>query len=322
MAGEQAFIDALKSIATSNAARGLIDDAAVLDVGPNAGSTALVITHDMLVEGVHFLPGTAPEDVAWKLAATNMSDLAAKGARPLGVMLGYMLRGTAWDTAFVRALGEALAHYQAPLLGGDTVGTGSAEMPRSFGLTAIGAAPPSGAPARSGAQAGYNLYLCGTIGDAMLGFEALRDDRRADISLVQSYLRPVALMEEGQSLAPYVSAMMDVSDGLLLDAYRMAEASNVTITINSRSVPMSAAARDYLGALSDDEAAQKHAAMLRWGDDYALLFAAPPSAKLPVDAALIGQIIARSDAPLMLDQKAIARSSGLGYVHDRAAPAD
>lgn len=117
MTRESDFIAALRSLATHPAARGLVDDAAVL---PVAG--AIVLTHDMLVEGVHFLAGDPPGDVAWKLVAVNLSDLAAKGAAPLGVLIGYGFGGgTDWDARFVAGLAEALAAFDVPLLGGDTV---------------------------------------------------------------------------------------------------------------------------------------------------------------------------------------------------------
>lgn len=312
MAGEQAFIEVLKTIATDKAARGLADDAAVL----NVGGTSLVLTHDMLVEGVHFLPDTAPADVAWKLVATNLSDLAAKGAKPLGVMLGYILRGNDWDAAFAKGLGEVLAHYGVPLLGGDTVGAGPADVGRSFGLTAIGEAPAHGAPARSGAQPSDMLYLCGTIGDAMLGFEALSAGQAADAALIESYLRPKALLAEGQRIAPMASAMMDVSDGLLLDAYRMAQASGVTLHIDSDKVPISAAAKMQLARLPAAKAVQKFQAMLRWGDDYALLFAAPADAECAEDAKIIGHVAAYDNkAPLIIDDQRIVSSADIGYQH-------
>lgn len=311
MAGEQAFIDVLKTIATDAAARALMDDAAVLRIG----GASLVLTHDMLVEGVHFLKDAAPADIAWKLAATNMSDLAAKGARPLGVMLGYILRDSDWDIAFAQALGDALAHYNAPLLGGDTVGAPRNDMVRSFGLTAIGQAPIGCAPARSGAAVGDILYVCGTIGDAMLGFEALSAGQAADIALTQSYLRPNALLAEGQHIAPIASAMMDVSDGLLLDAYRMAQASGITLHIDSAKVPISAAAKMALARLSAAEAAQKFQAMLRWGDDYALLFAAAADADIPDNAQAIGKVLPRQSAPLLLDGRQLADIADLGYQH-------
>ena len=103
MSGELALIAALRALATHPAARNLDDDAAVLDIG----GEALVLTHDMMVAGVHFLPGQDPADVAWKLVATNISDLAAKGAEPVGVLLGYQLGPN--DARFLAGLGEALA---------------------------------------------------------------------------------------------------------------------------------------------------------------------------------------------------------------------
>ena len=109
---ELAFIEALRKIAKHPAARGLADDCAVLELG----AETLILTHDAIAEGVHYLAGQDPADVAWKLVATNMSDLAAKGAEPLGVLLGYMFGQD--DTRFLAGLEEALRHYNTPLLGG------------------------------------------------------------------------------------------------------------------------------------------------------------------------------------------------------------
>ncbi|WP_373487134.1 AIR synthase related protein, partial [Blastomonas sp.] len=134
MTTEPAFIDLLRAIATHPAARGFDDDAAVLDVGQQR----LVLTKDMLSEGVHFLPDDPPEDVAWKLVAVNVSDLAAKGALPLACLLGYSLTGDAdWDAGFVRGLGQACNHYSIALIGGDTV-SAAAGTARTLSLTAIG----------------------------------------------------------------------------------------------------------------------------------------------------------------------------------------
>ena len=115
---ESDFLALLRPLATHASARGLMDDAAVLSLSKDGD---LVLTHDVLVEGVHFLPDDPPEDVAWKLVAVNLSDLAAKGAVPVGVLLGYPLSHDAWDRAFVRGLGAALAVFDVALLGGDTV---------------------------------------------------------------------------------------------------------------------------------------------------------------------------------------------------------
>ena len=112
MSREQAFLDLLKPLARHPAARGLADDAAVLELDPGP----LVLTHDMIVEGVHYLPDDPPGDVAWKLVAVNLSDLAAKGARPVGVLLGYALGNVDDDAAFVAGLEQALSAFDVTLL--------------------------------------------------------------------------------------------------------------------------------------------------------------------------------------------------------------
>ena len=290
MTNEARFIESLRAIALHPAARGLADDAAVLELG----GEALVLTHDMLVEGVHVLPGQDPADIAWKLVATNLSDLAAKGAEPLGVLLGHMLG--AGDDRFARGLAEVLAHYNVPLLGGDTVSGG---LPRAWGLTAIGRATHRPVPSRSGAQLGDGVWVTGAVGAAMLGFEALQAGSKADAN---AYLRPQARVAEGLRLAPVVTAMMDVSDGLLLDAFRLAEASIVSLAIDSTAVPIAAPELRRLDAL-------------RWGDDYELLFTLPRDVTPPVPATRIGEVESRSFVPLFLDGEPIANAQGLGYQH-------
>lgn len=260
---ESVFIDSLRSLATHSAARGLLDDAAVLEVG---GRT-LVLTHDMLVEGVHYLSDDSPADVAWKLLAVNLSDLAAKGARPLGVLLGYSLGEDEWDAAFVAGLGTALGGFGIPLLGGDTVrGTG----PRTLALTAIGeAAGP--VPSRAGGRPGDHLWVSGTIGDAGAGLRGLRGEIARDAALIERYRNPRPRLEAGERLAPLVGAMMDVSDGVLIDTLRLAEASGVAANIDLALLPLSDA---YLDASGDAREARLAAATA--GDDYELLFAAAP----------------------------------------------
>ena len=155
MKGEAAFVEAMRSLARDPAARGLADDCAVLELG----GEALVLTHDMMVEGVHTLPGQDPADVAWKLVAVNLSDLAACGARPFGVLLGHMLGEH--DARFAEGLAEVMEHYGVPLLGGDTVAGGS---PRAWGLTAIGAATHRPVPSRAGARPGDGVWITGSLG--------------------------------------------------------------------------------------------------------------------------------------------------------------
>jgi len=290
MTTELAFIAALRKLPLHSGARGLDDDCAVLEVG---GET-LVLTHDAMAEGIHFLPMQDPADVAWKLVATNMSDLASKGAEPVGVLLGYMLGEN--DTRFLEGMAEALGHFNAPLLGGDTVsGSGHGQ---SLGLTAIGRATHRPVPSRSGARAGDALWLTGPIGAAMAGFEALK----AGSGDSAAYRRPCARMSEGMALAPQVTAMMDVSDGLLLDSFRMATASQVTLAIEAGSVPLGAPPERLREAL-------------RWGDDYELLFTLPPGIEPPVKAFRIGEVRAKGDAPLLLDGQPLQAGDQLGYQH-------
>lgn len=269
------------------AARGLDDDCAVLDLG----SETLVLTHDAMAEGVHFLPGQDPADIAWKLVATNLSDLAAKGAEPLGVLLGYRLGAD--DARFAEGLAEVLEHYRVPLLGGDTIG---GKGPQVLGLTALGRASHCPVPARCGAKPGDGLWITGPVGAAMLGFEALQSGH-GDSS---AYRRPAALLAQGRALAPLVSAMMDVSDGLLLDAARLADASQVTLALDRLAIPIAGPEERR------DEA-------LRWGEDYQLLFTLPPGREPPVAASRIGTARPRAAAALLLD--GIPPTAPLGYQH-------
>jgi thiamine-monophosphate kinase len=268
---ESAFIDTLRALATDPAARGLVDDAAVLEM---AGS-AIVLTHDMIVEGVHYLPDDPPADVAWKLVAVNLSDLAAKGARPMGVLLGFTLGEEAWDKAFADGLGQVLGAFGIPLLGGDTVSAPT----RVLGLTAIGRAelvPPN----RSGARPGDQLWVSGTIGDAGAGLKALKEGIAAP-ELIERYRNPRPRLDAGERLVPLVRAMMDVSDGLLIDTRRMAEASGCAAAIELTTVPLS---EPYLALLGEARLEAMTA-----GDDYELLFAADP-AQAPAILALSEEI--------------------------------
>jgi thiamine-monophosphate kinase len=305
MTGERDFIAALRAFATHPAARGLSDDAAVLSLP--AGE--IVVTHDILAEGIHYLPATAAPDVATKLVAVNLSDLAAKGARPLAALLGYTLGESDWDTAFAAALGDALARHDLPLIGGDTVRL-AAMAPRVLGLTVLGAAPTGGAPARSGAQAGDALWFTGTIGDAGAGLALCRVGATEPADLVDAYLRPRPLLAEGQALAAQVTAMMDVSDGLLIDAARMAQASGLAVGIAIDALPLSDALIAHAG---DDREARLAAATA--GDDYQLLFALPAGESPCVAATRIGAFADGEGLALSWRGAPLALPDSLGFVH-------
>ena len=294
----------MRNMATDPTARGLLDDTAVIPLG----NETLILTHDMMAEDVHWLPTADATDVAWKLVSANLSDLAAKGARPLGVLLGFMLGDDAWDRRFADGLQSALAHYEVPLLGGDTVSNRGDK--RALGMTAIGAASFTPVPSRSGAQPGEVLYVTGALGDALAGFEMAEAGFDGAEALMSAYHRPIAKVAEGQALAPHVTSMMDVSDGLLLDAERMASASKVRITIDLANIPLSA---PYRQQRSDSLDSRMQAAS--WGDDYQLLFTAPAELKLPVEATAVGHVTAGSGLSLTNAGSPIPLPVTLGYQH-------
>jgi thiamine-monophosphate kinase len=310
MTSERDFISSLRRLAADPAARGLADDAAVLD---HRGAS-LVLTHDMIVEGVHFLAGDPPEDVAWKAVAVNLSDLAAKGATPLGLLMGYSLAGDpAWDDAFVAGLGRVLAHFEIGLLGGDTVSAAPGGA-RCIGVTAIGTAS---APvvSRSGARPGDSLWVSGTIGDAGAGLRIARGTLSGSLRLVERYRRPQPRLAAGAALAPLAHAMMDISDGLLIDAGRMAEASGLAVTIDLGLIPLSDA---LVAATGEDRAARLDAATA--GDDYELLFAAPATfapSLLAGDPPLtrVGRFEAGSGLTLHDGPETVPLPARLGFEH-------
>lgn len=282
---ETEFIAALRNLPLHPGARGLNDDAAQLEFGGGI----LILTHDSMAEGTHFRSDADLADIAWKLAASNLSDLAAKGAEPVGALLSYSLGAD--DQRFLEGLNEVLGQFDLPLLGGDTI---AAKGTRTFGLTAIGRATHIPVPSRSGSQPDDRIYITGIVGRAMLGFEGVAEHE-------QAFNRPNPRLAEGRALAPVVTAMMDVSDGLLLDCWRMASASRCTFAITSDMVPVADAERR-------DEC-------MRWGDDYELLFTAPVGTHLPVPASCIGTVASRESAPLVLDGEFVKSKETLGFQH-------
>jgi thiamine-monophosphate kinase len=267
----------LATLATSAAARGLADDAAVWT--PPLGRD-LVFTHDVLACGVHYVPGDPPSDIAWKLLAVNLSDLAAMGAAPCGVLLGLGLSAAEdddWRAAFTAGLGRALVHFGVALWGGDTV-TGLAAA--VLGLTAVGSVEPETALSRSGAKVGDDLWVSGSIGDAGLGLAIALGHAPQDAALLKRFRRPEPRLALGRALIGTASAAMDVSDGLLIDADRLAQASGVALAIDLGAVPVSDAAAARCPMLAE------RIALTTAGDDYELLFTAPPGVDV---AALSGR---------------------------------
>lgn len=256
-------------------ALGLTDDAAVLEVPPGK---ALVVTTDTLVAGVHFLPDDPPDLIARKALRVNLSDLAAMGARPAGVLLAAAFPAVtdeSWLIRFAGGLGADLAAFDTGLLGGDTVATPG---PLTLTITALGFVAAGRALRRSGARPGETVYVSGSLGDAALGLEALRGglaglDEAARGLLVDRYHLPRPRVELGLRLIGIVGAAMDISDGLCADLCHICRASGLGAVIEAARLPLSPAARRAV-----EMCPERLAAVLSGGDDYELLFTAPPAA--------------------------------------------
>lgn len=264
---------------------GLTDDAALLPEAPDGA--AWVVTVDALVAGVHFLAGDPPDLVARKSLRVNLSDIAAMGARPYGYTLVLALpRGLAGPEAWLEAFALGLRHdqdeYGIHLLGGDSVSTPG---PITVSITAFGTVARDRPLRRSGARAGDDLWVSGSIGDSALGLAVLTGATGAtgedDAFLAGRYHLPQPRTTLGPGLVGLASAALDVSDGLVQDAGHIARRSGVAVAIDAGRVPLSPAARRRIDGRPD----LRHDALvdaLTGGDDYELLFTAPPAARTSV----------------------------------------
>jgi thiamine-monophosphate kinase len=264
-------------------ALGLGDDAALL--APPAGRE-LVLTVDAMVGGVHFLPDDPPDLVGQKLLRVNLSDLAAKGAMPLGYLMTVSApRATPdlWFAQFAAGLARDQAEFGIELLGGDTTSTPG---PISLSLTAIGHVAPGRMVRRDGARAGDAIWVTGTIGDGALGL-AVAQRRLADPSghLLRRYRVPQPRV--GLMIAGIASAGMDISDGLVQDLGHLCRAGGVAAEIDAALVPLSAPARAA--------GPQWLITCLTGGDDYELLLAVPPAKEIALrdEAARVGMAVTR-----------------------------
>jgi thiamine-monophosphate kinase len=266
-----------KPLATHPGAFGLVDDAAA--IAPPKGCD-IVLKTDGIVGGVHFFPDDPPETIARKALRVNLSDLAAKGARPLGFLVTLALPadiGDAWLKRFARGLGADAKRYGCPLFGGDTDRTPG---PITISIAAFGAVPHGKMVLRSAAKAGERVLVTGTIGDAALGLLLRKDPGkagqwglapRAERHLAQRYLMPQPRNAIADALRTHASAAMDVSDGLVGDLTKLCKASGVSAEIDIARVPLSPAARKAVEA----EPASIETA-LTGGDDYEVLLTMPP----------------------------------------------
>jgi thiamine-monophosphate kinase len=300
---------------------GLRDDAALLDceVGHQ-----LVVTVDAIVAGVHYLPDDPPDLVARKLLRVNLSDLAAMGARPRHYLLTTALPAALndeWLARFAEGLAEDQRHYGIDLIGGDSVAT---QGPAVLSLTAIGEVAAGAEIRRSGASPSDRIWVSGTIGDAFLGLAVLRggylelatEERTV---LISRFQLPEPRVELGPRLAGIAHAMLDVSDGLVADLGHICEASQVGANIALAQLPLSPAARQI--AAGTPELPLRLATA---GDDYELLFTAPPeasetilrlSAELRLPLTAIGTIDRGAGVRVVNSEGKVVPVAAAGYRH-------
>jgi len=275
-----------KPLARHPGAFGLEDDAAILS--PPAGHEVVLKT-DAIVGGMHFFPNDPAAAVARKALRVNLSDLAAKGAKPVGFLLSLILPKSVsgkWIADFARGLCADAERYNCPLMGGDTDRTNG---PVTISIAAFGTLPAGTMVRRSGAKVGDRVVVSGTIGDAALGLKlrqapAIAKHWKLDAAmrkhLLGRYLVPEPRNALAEALRVHASAAMDVSDGLAGDLAKLCRASGVAAEINAARVPLSPAARKALlagGKLIET--------ILTGGDDYEIVATVAPSKVLSLMAA-------------------------------------
>ena len=290
--GEFDLIDRYFKRPARQAALGVGDDCALLQPAPG---TQLAISSDMLVEGRHFLSTVDPFKLGHKALAVNLSDLAACGAKPLAFTLALALprADEAWLAPFAQGLFALADAHGCELVGGDTT-----QGPLNICITVFGEVPVqngrSQALLRSGAQAGDDLYVSGTLGDARLALEVFRGTLSVPAPLFEAARlrmeQPTPRVALGLALRGIATAAIDVSDGLLGDLGHILKQSGVGATVDAEGVLGLVAARAACSAAgAGSGAAIEPAQWLGWalagGDDYELLFSAPASKRDAVAAA-------------------------------------
>lgn len=278
----------------------------------------LVLTVDVMSEGVHFLPGEDADVVAKRLVRINLSDLAAAGAEPLGYLLTVTGGdiGEEWLVRFAGGLKEDQKEFAIRLYGGDTT-SGSKTL--TLTLTAIGTVPEGKGLTRKGAKKGDLLCVSGTIGDAYLGLKGLKGGVDKMDALVRRYRLPEPRLKLGQALRGIATAVIDISDGLLGDLRHLLDASGGGADIRLADIPLSKAGKDYCVGEK-----KKLLELLSAGDDYELLFTIPRAKKgrlkeiaksSKVRLHVIGEVTGKDKIELMDSHGQPVQFSHFGYRH-------
>jgi len=298
---------------------GIGDDAAAL--APSPGCVTLV-TSDMLVEGIHFdLTLCDPFTLGRKSLAVNLSDIAAMGGTPRHFLLALALPEqlpVEFFDRFVAGLLEMAATFDVALVGGDTCASRSGLV---IAVTAMGEQLPDRVVKRSGAQTGDLVYVTGTLGDAALGLKMLISGERSG-SAVARHLDPSPRVREGMALAEagIPTAMIDISDGLLADLGHILRLSGAGGRIDLAKLPLSEAFHRHRFTTGEDP----FQLPLTGGEDYELLFTAPPGrrddtlnllADLGTEATIIGEVIAGNSLQVIDPNGSPCRVTDRGYDH-------
>jgi len=310
VSGEERIIELFRPLAKHPGAFGLIDDCAAVTPPPG---TDLVLKADAIIGTVHFFADDPAGDVARKALRVNLSDLAAKGAKPLGFLLSLALpqdTSAQWLAEFARGLGQDAELYDCPLLGGDTDRTPGPVM---ISIAVFGSVPTGTMVKRGAARAGDHVVVTGSIGDAALGLRLCLDPSLAGRwrlhaaqaqHLVGRYRLPQPRNPVAEAIRRHAQAGMDVSDGLVGDLAKMCKASGVSATIEAARVPLSDAAR---AALAGDLALIEP--ILTGGDDYEILATVDDAQLAPLQVAVqaagvrltaIGRITAERGPPRVI----------------------
>ena len=313
--GEFGFIDFIRSyFPDPEGTTGIGDDCAVMP----SGEGELLFSTDLLMEGVHFLRNeSSPEDIGWKAAAVNLSDIAAMGGTPVATFLSIALPKDAqgeWAERFIEGYTDISRQYDVPLLGGDTT---SSLRDIAVNVGILGRCPSGRRLMRNGAKVGETIYVTGPLGDSAGGLQAILKgiERTEDVTrLICRHKRPIPRIEAGRILmeSGKAGAMMDISDGIGSDLRHIMKASGVGAVIDLERLPLST----ELVSVCKEQGWDIYEMATSGGEDFELMFTAPAGLENELDIAVypIGKIVPGNELSWRLSNEPMDRDFD-GYKH-------
>lgn len=313
--GEFGFIDYINAVfPVPDGTVGIGDDCAVLP----AGEGELLFSTDLLMEGVHFLRSeSSPEDVGWKAAAVNLSDIAAMGGKPVATFLSIALPKDVqgeWAERFIEGYRQISSQYDVPLLGGDTT---SSLHDIAVNVGILGRCQSGKRLMRSGAKIGETIYVTGPLGDSAAGLQAvLKGIRRSEEvkTLIERHKRPLPRVDAGMILiqSGKVGAMMDISDGIASDMRHIMKASKVGAVIALDRLPLSS----ELISVCTEQGWDRYWLSTSGGEDFELLFTGPDGLENELDIKVypVGKIVDGNELIWTVEGSAVDYDY-MGYKH-------